>query len=266
VTGKPVRQLAGHDMPVRAVAFAPDGKALATGAGESRDGRPAGEVKVWDAKTGRVRRTLAVAASDVNAVAFSPDGRTLVAGGLKGLWAWDADTGELRHHQPSSAAVLAIAFAPDGRTLASGAFDGDVRLWDTTTWAERRALTGHRSEVRALAFAPGGKELATGGVGEVILWDADTGERRRELKPGATAWAAAFTPDGKRLVVGVGDPKETADGGVQVWDAATGERLRSWSARGGAVGSAAFGAGGKTLATGRYDGTVTLWDLAGARK
>jgi WD40 repeat protein len=262
-TGKLIRALAGHELPVRAVAFAPDDRSLATAAGDNRDGKLTGEVKVWDAMTGERRHTLTVESSDVNALAFSPDGRLLVAGGHRGLWIWDVAGGDLKHRAPSSAAVLAITFAPDGGSLASGAFDQSARVWDPKTWAERRVLKGHRSEVRALAFAPDGKTLATGGVGEVIIWNAGTGEKVRSLNAGATVWALAFSPDGKTLATGVGDPKAGGEGGVQIWDASTGERLRTWTGRGGSVLSLAFTDEGKKLATGRYDGTVTVWALAG---
>jgi WD40 repeat protein len=260
-SGKRIRALAGHELPIRAVAFTPDGRTLATAAGENRSGKTTGEVKVWDVGTGERKRTLAVEGSDLNALAFSPDGRHLVAGGLRGLWVWDAATGDSKHRVPTTAAVLAVAFTPDGGTLVTGAFDQQVRLWDAKTWAERKVLKGHRSEVRVVAFTPDGKTLATGGVGEIILWNADTGERVRSLKPEATVWSMAFAADGKTLVVGVGDPKDGGDGGVQVWDATTGERTRTWTARGGSVMSVAVASEGKLLATGRYDGTVTVWEL-----
>src|SRR5262245_4149405 len=265
-TGKLFRALAGHELPVRAVAFAPDGRSLATAAGDNRDGKLAGEIRVWDAATGQRRHTLTVESSDVNALAFSPDGRWLVAGGHRGLWVWEAAGGDLKHRIPSSAAVLAVSFTPDGASLASGAFDQSVRLWDTKTWAERRLLKGVRSEVRALTISPDGKTLVTGGVGEMILWNSGTGEKVRALNAGATVWAVAFSPEGKTLAAGVGDPKADGEGGVQIWDASTGERLRTWTARGGSVLSLAFADAGKKLATGRYDGNVIVWELAAGRR
>src|SRR5262249_61967079 len=114
-----------------------------------------------------------------------------------------------------------------------------------------------------LAIAPDGKTLAAGGGGEGILWNAGTGEKVRSLNAGATVWALAFSPDGKTLAAGVGDAKAGGEGGVQVWDAATGDRLRTWTARGGSGLSLAFADEGRELATGRYDGTGTGWDLGG---
>src|SRR5438067_4470279 len=72
-----------------------------------------------------------------------------------------------------------IAFAPDGRLLASGSSDNTIRLWDTATATELRALKGHTRPVLSLAFARDGRVLASGSADTTIrLWDTTTG---REL-------------------------------------------------------------------------------------
>jgi WD40 repeat protein len=55
-----------------AVAFSPDGKRLATGAGD-------GLVKLWDRPTGREVLTLSGHARGVTSLGFSADGRRLVS-------------------------------------------------------------------------------------------------------------------------------------------------------------------------------------------
>ena len=64
----------------------------------------------------------------------------------------------------------------------------------------------HRSDVYSIAFSPDGNTLASGGQdGTLFLWDAQTGEFRRELE-----WhrdhvsSIAFSPDGNTLVSGSG--------------------------------------------------------------
>jgi WD40 repeat protein len=62
-----------------------------------RDGKPVGEVRLWDMATGQVKLSPAFwPGSDVQAVAFSPDGKAVAAGGLRGLRVWDAATGRPR--------------------------------------------------------------------------------------------------------------------------------------------------------------------------
>ncbi|MCC2113286.1 MAG: hypothetical protein KDJ16_14725, partial [Hyphomicrobiales bacterium] len=67
----------GHDTAASAVAFSPDGRFAATGAGDNA-------VKLWDVATGRLIRTFAGHSRAVNAVVFSPDGTTVASGGGDG--------------------------------------------------------------------------------------------------------------------------------------------------------------------------------------
>ena len=148
-TGKLKRTLKGHLDHVPKIAFSPDGQTLAIG-GLVFTEKPrtySGEVRLWDVRTGRLKRTLTVRDGGVNSIAFSPDGQTLACGNY---WArkpatvgiWDWRTGELEKMRLGSASGRpTVTFSPDGKTLASG--DGlGVTLWqvgraDTTDERER---------------------------------------------------------------------------------------------------------------------------------
>jgi WD40 repeat protein/tRNA A-37 threonylcarbamoyl transferase component Bud32 len=85
-TGRERAVLQGHTGSVLAVAFAPDGRTLAT-AGQDRT------VRFWDAATGEHLTTVAHPAAAVGALAFSPDGRMLATVGVKGtVLLWHAAT------------------------------------------------------------------------------------------------------------------------------------------------------------------------------
>ncbi len=74
---------------VMSVAFAPDGRMLASGSNDST-------IKLWDVASGREVRTLSGHTSDVWSVAFSPDGRTLASGSRdKTIKLWDVASGQL---------------------------------------------------------------------------------------------------------------------------------------------------------------------------
>jgi WD40 repeat protein len=114
------------------LAFSPDGKLIASAAGQTGSDRPEhGEVLVWETATGKVLYRLEGHADRPLAVAFHPEGDRLATAGWDGdIKLWDLATGEemltLEGHKD---AVMAIAFSSDGSLLTSGSLDKTVRLW-----------------------------------------------------------------------------------------------------------------------------------------
>jgi WD40 repeat protein len=165
---------------VDAVAFAPDGRWLATAA--SVVAQPE-RVQLWDAATGRLAADLPGRAP----IVFAPDGAWLAIADDGGAALWPLPPGPGR---PSPARTT--VGDPDGSWTAASLDDGTV-LVRGPSGGTQHVLRGHRGPVTALAAAPDGTRLASGGHdGTLRVWDPATGRALTALRVG-------FPPSGLEL-------------------------------------------------------------------
>ncbi|HEY8379990.1 MAG TPA: WD40 repeat domain-containing protein, partial [Nannocystis sp.] len=161
--------LPGHRGSVTALAFAPDGRLLATGAADRI-------ARIYDlAALAAPPRELGPHSGSVTVLAFAPDGRRLATGSWdRRVRIWSTSGGAPTVLADHGGPVRALAWRPDGGALASAGDDGDVRVWPLDDRDDPVVLAGHQGPVRALAWSPGGGALASAGDdGHLRIWAAD---------------------------------------------------------------------------------------------
>jgi len=269
-SGQELRTFSGHTEWVSSVAFSPDGKRLLSGTGKgtgiANSGK--GEIKLWDAESGKEIKSFPGHSQGINSVAFSPDGKTVVSGSHdKTIKLWDVASGrELRTFSGHKDYVWSVAFSPDGKRLVSGSMEGAIKLWDIASGQEILTLSGHaggfQGGVRSVAFSPNGRQILSGsGDQKVKLWDAASGQELRTfLGNSGFVWSVAFGPDGTQILSGY------ANGAIKLWDIASGQELRTFSGYSNFIWTVAFSPDGKRALSNGSRETIELWDVANGRK
>jgi len=250
--GGAVLTLRGDEDFLSAVAFLPGtGTVAASSAGH-------GEIRVWDAATGREVRYIAERGGGLSSVTASRDGKWILAGGAEDAVGriHDAASGELVHElRGHTASITCVALSPDGARAATGSADNAVRLWDVATGEPLRTLAAD-DRVTDVAFSPdGGAVVAAYADGTARVWDAAGGEERLRLRghQGAVL-AATFAPDGAQVVTA------GADATIRFYDAATGAPGLVLTGHADAVSALAFSPDGARLASAGRDKTIRIWD------
>jgi RNA polymerase sigma factor (sigma-70 family) len=262
--GREQHRLTSHKVSVPHLAFTADGALLSIDQNYS--------ACLHDVGTGVLKKelSLAVVAADGGGSArLSPNGRWFVRLPQMGApTVWDTASGDRKCVLDDVAGpVRDVDFSADGQSLAALVTQGDesrcVGVWDAATGRRLRQMVvpavkelGNPSLFR---IAPDGRTVAIFGEGNsaLRLWDIGTG-RPVPLPDGHAGGVTdiAVTADG-RLVV-------SADGHeIRAWDLATSQPR--WAVDCGLPRGVAVLPDGRTLVTGRPDGTLQFHDLATGR-
>lgn len=262
---------------IKALAFSPDGKTLAT------YGRNNATIHLWDMSSGFKQPSITFTdrPGHIHELVFSQDNQTLLGLSELGFMAeWDINTGDRLTTKTLGRRESVTTFTPNGKSFVFGNPEKDIiRLWDAESenlgevFKEKqnptlgktitKILGGNpnaRREpqgVETLAYSPDNKTIASAHIGNIIrLWDTTTREQRFSLKGHREMIDTfAFSPNSKILASGSSDNK------IMLWDVNKGHQVATLSGHQNTVKTLAFSpTQNGLLASGSSDGTLRFWD------
>ncbi|MEO6740018.1 MAG: TIR domain-containing protein [Chthoniobacteraceae bacterium] len=229
-----------------------------------------GNVRIWDAATGKAVGTPMKHALKPGTTAFDPDAITAVFNADATRVASTASDGTVRIWDAQSGTPVGTvvqleglakraAFSPDGRLAAAGDSRGNVRIFDAATGATIRDLPhGRPAEIYSVAFSADGKRLVTAGSDFLAhVWNVESGqELSATIQHASRISTAVFSPDGGRILT------TSTDRTARIWNAETGTPMIDEVRLDDFGNSARFSPDGERFVTASRDGKVQVWDSA----
>ncbi|MGH2641468.1 MAG: hypothetical protein ACRDGO_07195, partial [Actinomycetota bacterium] len=269
-TGDLLLELPRHLHSVNSVSWSPDGRWIATGAGDS-------SVRVWDAATGTLEERLVGHAGVVSTVDWSPDSQRIVSGGSDGtarVWALEVHptrgTVEVEGRQVHLLAAqqtqsgMFAAFSPDGQGVITGDVGiATVKIWDLSVAGDAEVFNAETDYLAPVdvAYLPDGRIVASRDRGSVAIWDVRRDAATPVTKLGPATGSEepvlliAPSPDGELIAM-----VRNAANVVSVWNVETGTTAFDFEVREDVITAIDWTADGRYLAVGGYDGSLHVLD------
>ncbi len=234
-----------------AVAFLGDGKTVA---GEIENGG----IKLWDARTGEVKKSVGAEAETGSIAAISTNGNTIVEVSQDdSVRVWSVPSGEHQIIPARNSKIAAVAVSGDGKVLAT-AYARAIVITSAGDLKTTRAIEGV-SDISNLALSNDGSILAAANQsGAIKVWNAE-GNLKQNVAAGGEVTALQFGPRDQYLAVG------RKDGSVSVWNIANAQLIFEAKKHSAAVNAISFSSDGTLMASGGDDRTAIIWEVASGK-
>jgi len=252
-TGKEIAPQAGHEHQVVTVAFDPENQTFLSA---SRDG----SIREWKIDSTQIERTVTTGSVGLSSFACDRLRTTGIVGTMEGrVDVLDLEAGkQVDSIRGKDGPVRACAFSGSGERFAFSSFDC-VRVFQRTPLREINRIHCTEGYITCLALSGDGRTVATGdwsGNTDVMLWDADSGQRISRLKGHeGCVTAVAFSTDGKTLASG------SRDQVARIWKLSDGQTLHPLNGHQGTIHCVAYSPDSRFIATGDQMGVLKVWEV-----
>jgi WD40 repeat protein len=165
-----------------------------------------------------------------------------------------------------------VAFSPDNLLLATAGDDSAMHTWSAQDGKAIASLPEHKSATRALAFGAEHRLVSWETDQTCLSWDVDahwelervigTGDERSPIVDRVNA--LRFTPDGKQLITGGGEPSRAGE--LKIWRVSDGQLVQELkNLHSDVVLALDLTPDGKYLASGGADKFIRIVDLAAGK-
>ncbi|HEX8115289.1 MAG TPA: protein kinase [Kofleriaceae bacterium] len=237
-----------HTAAVSAVAFAPTGHDLISGAVD-------GSLLITHDESDPI--TLQRSSAAIDAVAILTDGRVVATDASERLRVIGQDRNVLLKELAAPSRIKLLRPSLDGRRLVtiSIATDAPPVLWDLEQYRLVARLDSQVGRVFTARFVASGHEILTAGAdGAAWLWDATTGRPRQRFRGDSHFLVdAVLAPDGSMVVAG------GSDGFLRFWDTSDGHLLWTLQVHTSYVIGAHYE--GNDIVTRGFAGDIARWAL-----
>jgi WD40 repeat protein len=271
-TTKRLANIPGNFGALHHVTFTPDSRWVIACVNK---GDTDGEVRMWEATTGKLVHTLTDYQGLGYGLAVSSDGKHLATTDYNIAQIRNLTTRKPLHEFTSHRGrAIIVQFSPDGKSLVSTAYtavhgeDQNAYVWDAASGKVLKRVDWRGGTWSAGTVSADGRVLAQGRAGEkVTVTEVATKKLLLQVdEPSFAPTHIALTPDGKSLMVMLLSPAPGGGRGkLQLWDVARGKKLLDLST----FYFGFFDAPGRKLVVieGLGDqGQLTCYDVATGRK
>jgi WD40 repeat protein len=171
--------------------------------------------------------------------------------------------------------IVAVAFSTDNSRVAVSSADGIIQIWDAALGQPIDVISTAGSPIKSLSFVDGNRLVSITEDKNVIVWDANPAwnlvaslgaDAKDPLNTSMSPFvfrvlSLAFSPDGKQLATGGGDPSRSGE--LIIWDVEKKTVVKSIEdAHSDTIFGLEFSRDGKQIVSGAADKFVKIHEVA----